>query len=78
MLCFTFTLFPCLSRYGNADEYIYVRLFFHQDNSCAKESHKVGTSDSDLDLELDSLRRKLESVSTLVVMILWYIDFCNN
>jgi hypothetical protein len=50
--------------------YIYDRLFFHQDNSCAKESHKVGTSDSDLDVELDSLRRKLESVSTLVVMIL--------
>jgi len=40
------------------------------DNSCAKESHKVGTSDSDLDLELDSLRRKLESVSSSVVMIL--------
>lgn len=33
------------------------------DNSCAKESHKVGTSDSDLDLELDSLRRKLESAN---------------
>jgi len=34
-----------------------------RDNSCAKESHKVGTSDSDLDLELDSLRRKLESAN---------------
>ncbi|PUZ75299.1 hypothetical protein GQ55_1G148400 [Panicum hallii var. hallii] len=33
------------------------------DNSCAKESHKVGTSDSDLDVELDSLRRKLESAN---------------
>ncbi|NP_001148642.1 protein MIS12 homolog isoform X1 [Zea mays] len=33
------------------------------DSSCAKESHKNGTSDSDLDLELDSLRRKLESAN---------------
>ncbi|XP_066348857.1 protein MIS12 homolog [Miscanthus floridulus] len=31
------------------------------DNSCAKESHKDETSD--LDLELDSLRRKLESAN---------------
>jgi len=49
-----------------------------QDSSCAKESHKDETSD--LDLELDSLRRKLESVSTLVVMnqLIIYLDFCNN
>ncbi|KAL6634752.1 hypothetical protein ACP70R_027423 [Stipagrostis hirtigluma subsp. patula] len=33
------------------------------DNSCAKESHTDGTSDSDLDAELDSLRRKLESAN---------------
>uniref|UniRef100_A0A0A9CFV8 Protein MIS12 homolog n=1 Tax=Arundo donax TaxID=35708 RepID=A0A0A9CFV8_ARUDO len=33
------------------------------DNSCAKESRKDRTSDSDLDLELDSLRRKLESAN---------------
>ncbi|XP_062217358.1 protein MIS12 homolog [Phragmites australis] len=33
------------------------------DNSCAKESHKDGTSDSELDVELDSLRRKLESAN---------------
>ncbi|KAK3156698.1 hypothetical protein QOZ80_2AG0110650 [Eleusine coracana subsp. coracana] len=31
------------------------------DNSCAKESRKDGTSDPDLDLELDSLMKKLES-----------------
>ncbi|KAF8759292.1 hypothetical protein HU200_010330 [Digitaria exilis] len=30
------------------------------DNPCSKESHKDGTSESDLDVELDSLRRKLE------------------
>ncbi|OEL19212.1 hypothetical protein BAE44_0019769 [Dichanthelium oligosanthes] len=34
-----------------------------RDNSCAKESRKDGMSDSDLDVELDSLRRKLESAN---------------
>ncbi|XP_062223456.1 protein MIS12 homolog [Phragmites australis] len=34
------------------------------DNSCAKNSQKDGTSDSDLDVEFDSLRRKVESANT--------------
>ncbi|CAL4888086.1 unnamed protein product [Urochloa decumbens] len=33
------------------------------DNSCAKESCNDGTIDSNLDVELDSLRRKLESAN---------------
>jgi hypothetical protein len=46
---------------------IYDHPFFHQDNSCASDSHKDGTN-SYLDVELDSIRRKLESVSTLVLI----------
>nr|CAB3454204.1 unnamed protein product [Digitaria exilis] len=37
-----------------------VRTLYLKDNPCSKESHKDGTSESDLDVELDSLRRKLE------------------
>ena len=76
MLYFTFSSFPHLTCYRNVNDFVY-NIFF-QDNSCAKESHKDETSD--LDLELDSLRRKLESVSTLVVMnrLIIFLDFSNN
>lgn len=55
---------------------MYIIFFLLQDSYCANESQKDGISDSDLDLELESLRRKFESVSTLVVMIVIYLDFC--
>lgn len=73
MIYFTFSSFPHLRMLMQCK-------WLFQDSSCAKESHKNGTSDSDLDLELDSLRRKLESVITLAVMnhLIIYLDFCSN
>ena len=46
---------------------IIIIYFLHQDNSSAMVLHKDGNSDSELDAELNSLRKKLADVSTLLV-----------
>jgi hypothetical protein len=60
-----FTLLPRLTNNGNANKRI-CYLFLDQDNFCAKGSQKDRTFDTDLDLELDLLRKKLENVSNLI------------
>ncbi|WVZ59331.1 hypothetical protein U9M48_009486 [Paspalum notatum var. saurae] len=58
-------------RMTNWEKYCFQQCFYlpegfvvpEDDNSCAKGSHDYGSSDSDLDLELDSLRKKLESAN---------------
>ncbi|KAJ1295156.1 hypothetical protein BS78_01G202300 [Paspalum vaginatum] len=58
-------------RMTNWEKYCFQHCFYlpegfvapEDENSCAKGSRKDGSSDSDLDLELDSLRKRLESAN---------------